>query len=210
MVTTTFPTSSEVLKWTFTPDKKKEKPGYFLSPDEIYCSSSNPPYHELGACQAQDVSNDSAFVGYAQNYEISPLHQQVFSDENISKLSAIITESTKGLDPEKRNIVVPPGRIAQVLSSFFRDGTRTHLGDIYTRFIIPQDRARNDLENINMQTLNVIISTIRDEYETIENNKRLSIWTTVLGDFNSHGLRSYPVLKMRRRMPQRMMFNMNY
>jgi hypothetical protein len=210
MVTTTFPTSSEVLKWTFTLDKRDEKPGYFLSPNEIYCSSSNPPYYELGACQAQDVSNDNAFVGYAQNYEISSLHQQVFSDENISKLSAIITESTKGLDPEKRNIVVPPGRIAQVLSSFFRDGTRTHLGDIYTRFIIPQDRARNDLENINMQTLNVIISTIRDEYETIENNKRLSIWTTVLGDFNSHGLRSYPVLKMRRRMPQRMMFNMNY
>jgi hypothetical protein len=204
------PSSSEVLKWTFAPDIQGQKPGFFLPTDDAYCSSSQPPYFNDSACQAQDNTNNNAFVGYAQNYQVSPIHQQVFSDENISKLSAVITESTKGLDPENRNIVVPPGRIAEVLSSIFRNGTRTHIGDIYTRFIIPQDRGRNDLENINMQALNTIIATIRDEYETIQNNKKLSVWTTVLGDFNSHGLRSYPVLKMRRRMPQRMMFNMNY
>jgi len=175
-----------------------------------YCHSSEKIVStNCGFPQMQD-SNRYAFAGYDTTYDDLVLHQQVFSVKNIETLSAIITQGTKGLDPYGRNIVVPAERIAQVLSSVFRYGTRAHVGDIYTRYNIPQERARNDLDNINLQTLNIILSTIRDEYDTIRNNQQLSVWTTVLGDFNTNGLRSHDVLKIRRKMPQRMMFNMNY
>jgi len=175
-----------------------------------YCQSlERVGLNEWGQPDLRD-SNSYAFVGYDQTYLSFELTKQVFSPENISKLSAIITELTKDCDPYGRKIVVPPERIAQVLSSVFRDGRRTHVGDIYTKYIIPQQEARDDLDNINRQTLNIIISTIRNEFDTIRNNQQLSVWTTVLGDFNEHGLRSHDVLKIRRHRPQPMMFNMNY
>jgi hypothetical protein len=177
---------------------------------QSYCESQERIVDN--SCGNPDIRNTNsyAFVGYDTTYDDLELTQQVFSPENISRLSSIITQATSDLDPYGRKIVVPAQRIAEVLSSVFRYGTRAHVGDIYTRYIIPQERARNDLDNINLQTLNVILSTVRDEYETIRNNKQLSVWTTVLGDFNKNGLRAHDVLKIRRKMPQRMMFNMNY
>jgi hypothetical protein len=43
-----------------------------------------------------------------------------------------------------------------------------------------------------------------------ENNKKLTIWTTVLGDFNEHGLRSYAPIKIRENNINKVRFNMNY
>ena len=151
-----------------------------------------------------------AFVGYEQNAAQMPLTQFLFSKENLDALSTIITDVCRDLDEQGRDIVVPPTTIAGVLSSVLRNGTRTHVGDIFTRYTIPQAHARNDADNINLQTINIITSTVRNEFETVRNNKRLSVWNTVLGDFNQQGLRAYPPIKIRERAPQRMMFNMNY
>lgn len=175
-----------------------------------YCQSQTPVReNEWGQPDIRD-SNSYAFVGYDTTFIDFELTRQVFCPQNIGKLSAIITELTKDCDPYGRKIIVPPERIAQVLSSVFRYGHRTHIGDIRTKDVIPQDHSRDDLTCINKQALQIIISTIRNEYDTIKNNQQLSVWTTVLGDFNDHGLRSHDVLKIRRHMPQRMMFNMNY
>ena len=176
-----------------------------------YAHPAEPPLWQ-NPCGQPDIrdSNEYALVGYKYTYEDMLLPKWLFSPENISKLSGIITEATRDCDPLGRKIVVPPHRIAEVLSSIFRYGKRTRIGDIYTHFNIIQDKARNDVDNINRQALNVIISTIRDEYHTIANNQKLTVWSTVLGDFNDQGLRSHDVLKIRRHMPQRMMFNMNY
>ena len=50
----------------------------------------------------------------------------------------------------------------------------------------------------------VFLPDIVDESILImeENNKKLTIWTTVFGDFNSHGLRSHAPIKLRERKPQ--------
>ena len=60
------------------------------------------------------------------------------------------------------------------------------------------------------QTVNIIVSAIKDEIEITEQNKKLTAWTTVLGDFNEQGLRSHAPIKLRERHPQYMAFNMNY
>ena len=43
-----------------------------------------------------------------------------------------------------------------------------------------------------------------------ENNKKLSIWTTVYGDFNAHGLRQHPPIKIRKKRPDPFQFHMRY
>jgi hypothetical protein len=43
-----------------------------------------------------------------------------------------------------------------------------------------------------------------------ECNSKLSAWTTILGDFNEHGLRRHAPIKLREKRPMPMAFNMNY
>jgi hypothetical protein len=48
-------------------------------------------------------------------------------------------------------------------------------------------------------------------FEMAENNSKLSIWTTVLGEgLNEHNLRSYAPIKTRVRRPNPMEFHMKY
>jgi len=58
--------------------------------------------------------------------------------------------------------------------------------------------------------MNIIISQIKNQTEMEEQNKKLTVWSTLLGDFNKEGLRSHPPIKIRRNHPQYMAFNMNY
>jgi hypothetical protein len=60
------------------------------------------------------------------------------------------------------------------------------------------------------QVIEIIVSDVKTNYETEENNSKLSIWTTVLGTFNDHQLRSHPVIKIKKRHANYMEFNMNY
>jgi hypothetical protein len=75
---------------------------------------------------------------------------------------------------------------------------------------VPQAQARCDMRSIINQTINIITSQIRNEMEMAQNNKKLTVWTTLLGDFNKEGLRSHAPIKIRRKHPQYMAFNMNY
>jgi len=54
------------------------------------------------------------------------------------------------------------------------------------------------------------LSNIKNQMEMEQANKKLTVWTTLLGDFNKEGLRAHAPIKLRRRHPQYMAFNMNY
>lgn len=154
--------------------------------------------------------NFMANVGWADTSEGVPGIDTLFSDQNVASLSDAITRALDGVDPRGRRIVVPRDNIVEVLSSVYRFGTRQNIGDIYTRYIVPQAEARCDLRSINNQTINIIVSGLRDSIQMEENNKKLTVWTTLLGDFNREGLRSHAPIKIKRRHPQYMAFNMNY
>ena len=100
--------------------------------------------------------------------------------------------------------------IASVISNIFQNVNRTQIGDIYTVFTIPQETPRNDVHTINEQTVQAIVSMLRNQFEIEENNKKLTVWNTMYGDFNKEGLRSHPPIKLRNRHPQYMAFNMKY
>lgn len=157
--------------------------------------------------------NDSDFlahVGWQETSQDSEYLAYLFSDETINVLSKQITDALKGVDEKGRDIIIPNDKIANVLSSVYRFGTVTDIGSPFSKDIVPNNQERNDVRNIFNQTINIIVSTIRDEIEIIQNNKKLSVWDTVLGSFNNQGLRSHAPIKIRKRHPQMMAFNMNY
>lgn len=173
-----------------------------------YCTFQNTQSLEC-PCDPKDYHRQG-IVGYDYTYNDDPRVSFIFSHENIKHLSHNITKALRGVDPQGRDIVVTDNRIVEVLSSVFWDSTRERVGSIYSRYIVPDCLPRNDIETFNLITMNIIVSAVKDEYDTIASNKRLTIWTTVLGDFNTDGLRAHPPLKIRKKFPQRMMFNMNY
>lgn len=155
-------------------------------------------------------SNFLAHVGWEQTSDNSWSSNYLFSTETLNLISSQISDALKGVDPKGRKIIIPNDKIANVLSSVYRFGTRTQIGSIYSHDTIPDNQSRNDIRTMINQTINIIVSAIKDEFEMIQNNKKLSVWNSVLGDFNTQGLRQYAPIKLRTRHPQYMAFNMNY
>ena len=151
-----------------------------------------------------------AFVGWPETSAGDEFVEYLFSPSTLRVISEQITQALDGVDPLGRRIVIPDDKICNVLSSVYRNGTRTEIGDIYSRYTIPQKEARCDQRDIINQTVNIITSYIRDEVGITENNKKLTKWTTVLGDFNEAGIRSHPIIYTREKHPQYMAFNMRY
>jgi len=168
-------------------------------------SASSPAKYCLGSdCDQQP------FVGWDTTVRGDEKVAFIFSRENIDYLSSAISEALQGLDPEGRTIVIPDDKICNVLNSVYRSGTRPNVGDMYTRYNIPSIQTRNDIRDMNNQTIGIIVSYIKNEIEMTENNKKLTVWNTLYGDFNKEGLRAHPPIKIRKRHGQYMAFNMNY
>ncbi|NBN98614.1 MAG: hypothetical protein EBV19_05150 [Flavobacteriia bacterium] len=136
--------------------------------------------------------------------------EDLFSEKMIDEISTQITDALVGVDPQGRKIRLSNERILEVLSNVYQNATTPNIGDIHTRYIIPQEQPRNDPREIVNQTINLIVNAIKTQVEVTENNKQLTIWNSLYGDFNEKGLRAHAPIKIRRRHPQYMAFNMNY
>jgi len=75
---------------------------------------------------------------------------------------------------------------------------------------VPTGDNSGYLQDMIQQTIEIITSEVKNNLEMEENNRKLTVWTTVLGDFNEQGLRSHPEIKIRQKRPTPMQFNMNY
>jgi len=135
--------------------------------------------------------------------------QQYFSKENLRKMSCKITELLMGVDKDNRPIIVPDETICHIMSQVY-ENFRPETGDIYGRYNIPKSRGQNYVQRMIDQVINIITTDVKVNLGMDQCNKNLSIWTTVLGEANPHGLRSHPPIKIRERRPQPMAFQMNY
>lgn len=147
------------------------------------------------------------YAGYSQTSNQCVV--DLFSEESINAISRKVTQLTFGLHPQNRPIIVTNEVIANVLSAIYTN-YRPPTGDIYTRYNIPSGRSDNMVQEIIDQTIELIVSQLRTEYTMLENNSKLTVWTTVYGDFNEHFLRAHPIIKIREKRPNPMEFNMNY
>lgn len=135
--------------------------------------------------------------------------RRFYSKKNINQISCKVTELLMGVDKNNRPIVVPNSTICSVMSAVY-ENFRPETGDIYTRYNIPKSRGQNYVQQMIDEVINIITTDVKNNLGMEECNKNLSIWTTVLGDFNEHGLRSHSKIKLREKRPMPMAFNMMY
>ena len=146
-------------------------------------------------------------VGYSDdNFH----NKKYFNDITVSTISAKITELLQGVDSENRAIIVPNKTIWSVMSQIY-SSYRPPTGDIYSRYIIHSGTSCDSyIQNMIDQVIEVITSDVRNNLGIEENNKQLTIWTTVYGDFNRHGLRQVPPIKIRNKHPAYGQIHMRY
>ena len=160
--------------------------------------------------------NDNQYmkhVGYSQHMCTSQCGescmQKFYSQQNINQISCKITQLLMGVNKDNRPIIVPDSTITGIMSAVY-ENYRPETGDIYSRYNIPKSTPTNAILRMTDEVINIITTDVRNNLGMEECNSKLSIWTTVLGDFNSQGLRSHAPIKIRERRPQPLMFNMNY
>ena len=155
-------------------------------------------------------TNNMSYVGWDNTSAQSPNLTFLLSTTNLQQLQAVIMEQLDGVHPEGKRMVVPLCEIANIVSYIYQNGAKENIGDIYSRYIIPQEQPRNDIRSINNQAIQAVVNLLKTQFEVEKNNKRLSIWNSVYGDFNKEGLRAHAPIKLRKKHPQYMAFNMNY
>ena len=157
-------------------------------------------------CGAVCDDNKLRYVGWEGNEYVDKL----FSPETRKIISQKVTELTMGVNPENKRIVVPDSTICGVLSEVY-DAFRPATGDIHSRYVVPPSSSVvNYNEDMIQQTIEIIVENIRTSIGMEENNKKLTAWTTVYGDFNEHGLRQHPPIKTLHKRPNPMEFHMRY
>lgn len=143
-------------------------------------------------------------VGYSNTNEAISTY---FSNDTATFISRKITELLRPYYPA--GVYVPLDKIIYVMNDVY-EAYRPSTGDIMTRYVIPSDEDSNYVNEMINQVIQITVNQIKDNLTTDQINSKLSVWTTVLGDFNEHGLRQFSTIKTRHRRPQPMMFNMNY
>ena len=155
----------------------------------------------------QQADSNAMMVGW--DAESSPFIQKLFSKETVALIQQKSGDYLVGVDPKGRRILPSKQVVEGVLFGVYRSH-RPQTGDMYGKYLVHNDLERNDFAYIIDKSISLIVRAIRDELETMQNNEKLSIWTTVLGDFNEHGLRQYAPLKIRERRPDNFQFHMRY
>ena len=155
------------------------------------------------------IYNDNYYRYVGWKVSEQDFDQKFFSQQTIEDIKKKTSALLKCLRSDGRPIVVSDRVISHVMSQIY-DKYRPQLGDMYTMLNIPAAEPRNDLKLLTDLVVETIFKTISVETQMEENNKRLTVWTSVLGDFNEHGLRQYTTIKTVKDNINKVRFNMNY
>lgn len=153
--------------------------------------------------------NYSRYVGWDKTRQNACL-ESYYSPLTVKIISRKVTELLRGVDDTGRDILVVDNVISHVMSSV-QNNYRPPTGGIYSRYHIHSiNRPLNIVQDMIDRVINIIVNHVKVNKGMEQNNKKLSIWTTVLGEFNKEGLRSHDVIKIRNKHPNHMQFNMTY
>lgn len=155
----------------------------------------------------QIINNQSVrHIGYTDTNDCI---KSYFDPVTVKYISNKVTEYLSVVS--ERPVLVVDNTIIDVMNQVY-ESYRPKTGDIFSRYIIPQEESTSDtyVQNMIEQTINIIVSDVKNNFQTDINNTQLSVWNTVLGDFNPHMIQQHGAIKVRKRRPTPMMFNMNY
>lgn len=167
-----------------------------------YATSIDPYF------QTQCAVEYTKYVGYSTELQYT---KELFKTSTINAISARITKALADakVEPDGRSIIVPNKTICSVLSDVYSTYVPV-TGDIATRNVISPAKPDNYVLDIIEQTIQIIVSDVSNNMEMVAHNNTLTVWTTVMGSFNPHGLQAHDKIKIRNRHPNLMEFNMNY
>lgn len=120
-----------------------------------------------------------------------------FGKDMVDYVSKMVTSVLK---KSGYNVIVPDDKIVHVMTEVYKNQV-PETGDIHSRFIIGDivDRRDYAMEIIN-KTIEIITSQIRDEFDTVKQNKSFSKWNSeVLGEQNVLGIRRHAPIKLNRK-----------
>jgi hypothetical protein len=167
-------------------------------------------YAEFISYDPENKINDNytRYVGYQDTSD--QLSLRFFSEQNVKTISDKLTQLLKGVDPLNRDIIIPDESIKNIMDSVY-NSFRPQTGDIFSRYIIPNNITEDDyVQSFIDQTIEIIFSDVKNNLAMDQYNKSLSAWVQVYGDFNDNNLRAHPVIKILNKHPVHMQFNMNY
>lgn len=180
---------------------RPKDPSQYITESDLPLSTgyySTNPCYDLNT--ARHVAWDPNGLGYGL----------LMSDITVTLVSNKCTELLAGVHPEGRSIIFPKKSIVNVLDSVYQSHT-PQIGDIYSRYIQADITQRNDVVEMINRAIKIITSQVRNEYEIAEQNRKLTKWTTVYGDFNDHGLRQFSqISQINNRGPSRHQIAMRY
>ena len=153
--------------------------------------------------------DSNKFVGWDQQTEWNPFLMKLFSKQTIQVIQEKTSEYLTGVDQKGRKIIPTNDVIEGALFAVFQQH-RPNTGDIYGKYTVVDELKRDDYSYIVDKTISLLVRGIQNELGMAEQNEKLTIWTTLLGDFNEHGLRQYAPIKVRNKRPDPMLFHMRY
>lgn len=156
-----------------------------------------------------ELIDPNQYVGWASISDWNPLVRQLFCKHTINVIRQKTSEYLVGVNPQGKKIIPSDRVVVGALYSIFQN-YKPKTGDIYGKFLVVDETQRDDYSNIVDQTISLLVRGITTDIEMSTDNEEKTIWTTVLGDFNERGLRSHPVIKMREKRPDPMLFHMRY
>ena len=162
-----------------------------------------------------DINNEyddqidlNQYVGWNTITEWAPLPRQVFTKRTVNLIRQKVYEY---LLKSMNKKIAPSEKVAIIALYGVYENHIPRTGDIYGRYLVVDETQRDDYGYIVDKTISLLIDGIQTDIGMAEANSKLSIWdATLLGDFNPHGLRQFPPIKLRKRGPDRMLFHMKY
>jgi hypothetical protein len=158
---------------------------------------------------SRNIDTNNQFVGWEQQVSWNPYLNKLFSKETIKTIQQKVCEYLEGVDDQGRKIIPTERVVENALYGVFNNN-RPQTGDIYGKYTVVNDNSRDDYSYVVDQTISLLVRGIRNETEMRQNNSKLTIWTTLFGDFNEHGLRQYAPIKVRNKRPDTFLFHMRY
>ena len=165
---------------------------------------NKPIYHTWVGDQYD--TNNLTYVGWDTTTQGYSNYKYYFTRENMENISKTIT---KKLEDSGYYYIVSYDVIGGVMSDMMKYHT-PEIGDIYTQYTIPQQKVRDDIENLNSRVINLIVNSIIDEENARQWNESLDVWDTVYGDFNRRGLRAHSIIRKKDNDYMKGQFNTNY
>ena len=154
-----------------------------------------------------DIIDLSQYVGWATITEWAPLPRHIFTKRTVTMIKQKVYEY---LLKSMQKKIVPSDKV--VITALFGvyENHIPRTGDIYGQYLVVDETQRDDYGYIVDKTISLLIDGIQTDIEMAEANSKLSIWNSLLGDFNENGLRQFPPIKLRNKGPDRMLFHMKY